>query len=51
MKLFKKLAAGVSALALAASMTASCLVTALPAAAADDCNDDWLHAVGSKLYD
>ena len=51
MKLFKKLAAGVSALALAASMTASCLVTAMPAAAADDCNDDWLHAVGSKLYD
>ncbi|MBR1897457.1 MAG: glycoside hydrolase family 5 protein, partial [Oscillospiraceae bacterium] len=47
----KKLAAGVSALALCASMTASAIGTALPAAAADTNNDDWLHAVGSRLYD
>ena len=51
MKWMKKLAAGVSALALCASMTASAIGTALPAAAADTNNDDWLHAVGSRLYD
>ncbi len=51
MKLFKKLAAGASALALAATMAASGVSATLPAAAVDDCNDDWLHAVGSKLYD
>lgn len=50
MKLMRKLAAGVTALALCAGMAAS-LGTALPAAAVDDCNDDWLHAVGSRLYD
>ena len=51
MRLFKRLAAGASALALAATMAASGLATAMPVAAVDDCNDDWLHAVGSKLYD
>ena len=51
MKWMKKLAAGVSALALCASMTASAIGTALPAAAVDTNNDDWLHAVGSRLYD
>ena len=49
MRLFKRLAAGASALALAATMAASGLATALPVSAVDDCNDDWLHAVGSKL--
>lgn len=51
MKLIKKLAAGASALALSLSMAASGLATALPAEAVDDTGDDWLHAVGSRLYD
>ena len=51
MRLFKRLAAGASALALAATMAASGLAPAMTVTAADDCNDDWLHAVGSKLYD
>ena len=51
MKVIKKLMAGVSALALSFSMAASGMSTALPAVAADDTNDDWLHAVGSRLYD
>ena len=51
MKVFKKLMAGVSALALSFSLAASGMGTALPAVAADDTNDDWLHAVGSRLYD
>ena len=50
MKLFKKLAAGLSALAMAASMTAYA-APALTVNAVDDNNDDWLHAVGSRLYD
>ena len=48
MKIFKRLAAGISALALCASMTVSGFV---PANAVDDNNDDWLHAGGSRLYD
>ena len=48
MQIFKKLAAGISALVLCAGMTVSGFV---PAVAADDNNDDWLHAVGSRLYD
>lgn len=47
MRFLKRLAAGVSALALCASMTVSGMATT----AVDDCNDDWLHAVGSRLYD
>ena len=54
MKLRKTLVA----LAAAGVMSLSCLSTSLPAipaslsaAAADDNNDDWLHAVGSRLYD
>ncbi|MCR4645119.1 MAG: cellulase family glycosylhydrolase [Oscillospiraceae bacterium] len=50
MRLLKRLMAGVSALALSFSMAASA-GTALPTVAADDTNDDWLHAVGSRLYD
>ena len=51
MKAMKKLAAAAAALAMTVSMAASSLGTALPAAAVDDNNDDWLHAVGSRLYD
>ncbi len=47
MRFLKRLAAGVSALALCASMAMS----GVNVAAVDDCNDDWLHAVGSRLYD
>ena len=48
MKLFKRITAGVTALGLCAGMAISGYV---PAAAEDDNNDDWLHAVGSRLYD
>ena len=48
MKIFKRLAAGISALAMCAGMTVSGFV---PVNAVDDNNDDWLHAVGSRLYD
>ena len=51
MRQLKKLMAGISALVLSISMAASGLGTALPAAAADDTNDDWLHVSGSRLYD
>lgn len=48
MKIFKKWTAGISALVLSVGM-----YTALPmgAQAVDDKNDDWIHAVGSRLYD
>ena len=48
MQIFKRLVASISALALCAGMSVS---SYLPANAADDNNDDWLHAVGSRLYD
>ncbi|MBQ8688349.1 MAG: hypothetical protein IJ512_07365, partial [Ruminococcus sp.] len=54
MKLYKKIAG----LVMAGAMTVSGLSASLPvmtapltAQAADDTNDDWLHAEGSKLYD
>ena len=54
MKLYKKIVG----LAIAGAMTISGLSASLPvmtapltAQAADDTNDDWLHAEGSKLYD
>ncbi len=50
MYIFKKLAAGASALALCAGMMAG-FAGAIPVNAVDDHNDDWLHAVGSRLYD
>ena len=50
MKFFKKLLAGVSALVLSAGMTVSGFA-GIPACAVDDNNDDWIHAVGSRLYD
>lgn len=56
MKKFCKGIAAFSAIAaLAVSSAASVMpaVSTQPASAAevDDCNDDWLHAVGSRLYD
>ncbi|MBQ8928575.1 MAG: cellulase family glycosylhydrolase [Oscillospiraceae bacterium] len=48
MKLWKRLAAGAAALALCGSIAGT---LAVPAHAVDDNNDDWLHAVGSRLYD
>ena len=51
MNFLKRLTAGVSALALCAGMAVSGIAGAIPANAADDTNDDWLHAVGSRLYD
>ncbi len=49
MRGMKKLTAGITALALGLGMTSYPAV--LPTNAADDNNDDWLHAVGSRLYD
>ncbi len=51
MNFLKKLTAGVSALVLCAGMAVSGIAGAIPANAVDDTNDDWLHAVGSRLYD
>ncbi|MDE6004507.1 MAG: cellulase family glycosylhydrolase, partial [Oscillospiraceae bacterium] len=51
MQIFKKLLAGISAITLCASMAISGFSGAVPAHAVDDNNDDWLHAVGSRLYD
>ena len=53
MKLFRKLTAAASVLALTVSLAASGAagMMAPTAAAVDDGNDDWLHAVGSRLYD
>ena len=51
MQIFKKLMAGISALTLCAGMTIAGFSGAVPANAVDDNNDDWLHAVGSRLYD
>ena len=55
-KLIHKLTAAVTAVAAGASCALYCAPLAtdnavITANAADDCNDDWLHAVGSGLYD
>ena len=55
-KLIKALTAVASAGALTVSGAASSFQTvmsspAVTASAVDDCNDDWLHAEGSRLYD
>ena len=55
----KKIYKASAGLALAAVMSISATAAMIPAgintspaaAAADDCNDDWLHAEGSRLYD
>lgn len=56
MKKFRKTMAALTAIAaLAVSVNASGFTSDNSAiiadAAVDDCNDDWLHAVGSRLYD
>ncbi len=50
MKIWKSLISSAAALALCISAL-SASVTAAPVSAVDDGNDDWLHAVGSRLYD
>ena len=50
MKFLKRLAACASALALCVSTAASGMGL-MQVNAVDDNNDDWLHAVGSRLYD
>ncbi len=55
----KKLCKGLAAFASAGVLALTGAASAMPAvnsdsvahAAVDDCNDDWLHAVGSRLYD
>lgn len=55
MKIFKKVIAGLSAVCM---MSVCCYSTVYEVsnvntaeAVVDDCNDDWLHAEGSRLYD
>ena len=50
MNLKKKLIAAAAVIAVAVSSAASAIST-IPATAVDTNNDDWLHAVGSRLYD
>ncbi len=50
MKIWKKLTAAVAALTICVS-TAAGAAMHLNTNAVDDGNDDWLHAVGSRLYD
>ena len=50
----KKLISCAALLAVAATCVTPGFTTAVPISAdtvVDDCNDDWLHAVGSRLYD
>ncbi len=51
MKLWKKLSAAATALAICVGITANGVTATLNTNAVDDGNDDWLHAVGSRLYD
>ncbi len=51
MKVWKKLTAAVAALTICISSVTAGVMTNLNTAAVDDGNDDWLHAVGSRLYD
>lgn len=51
MKLKKKIISCAALLAVAASCMTSAFTGFTTSAVADDCNDDWLHAVGSRLYD
>ncbi len=50
MKLWKKLTAAVAALTFCVSAVTTGVMT-MNTNAVDDGNDDWLHAVGSRLYD
>jgi len=57
--IMKKVSRTLAAIMSSAAVLISAVGSALPAATAptitsvavDDCNDDWLHAEGSKLYD
>ena len=51
MKFKKKLLSCAALLAVAASCMTSAFTGFTTSAAVDDTNDDWLHAVGSRLYD
>ena len=51
MNIKRKLIAAATLLTVAASCVTSVFTGITPSAAADDTNDDWLHAVGSRLYD
>ncbi len=51
MKFKKKLLSCAALLAVAASFMTSAFTGFTTSAAVDDTNDDWLHAVGSRLYD
>ncbi len=51
MKFRKKLISCAALLAVAASCMTSSFTGFSTSAETDDCNDDWLHAVGSRLYD
>ncbi|MGN0613103.1 MAG: cellulase family glycosylhydrolase [Porcipelethomonas sp.] len=51
MKIKKKIIAAAALLAVAASSVASAVSGSLVSTAVDTNNDDWLHAVGSRLYD
>lgn len=51
MKLWKKLTAFVTALTICAGTAAAGTAVTMRTEAVDDGNDDWLHAVGSRLYD
>ncbi len=52
MKFFKKLTATAAALVMTVTFAvSSTAIGTTTSAAVDDCNDDWLHAEGSRLYD
>lgn len=51
MKVWKKLTAAVAALTFCISTITTGVMMNLNTTAVDDGNDDWLHAVGSRLYD
>lgn len=51
MNVLKRLSAGITALIMTAGTLASGMAIPMTAVAADDNNDDWIHAVGSRLYD
>ncbi|MBQ8012077.1 MAG: cellulase family glycosylhydrolase [Oscillospiraceae bacterium] len=51
MKIWKSIAAAAAALTLCVSTLSAGVAASMKTNAVDDGNDDWLHAVGSRLYD
>ncbi len=51
MKIWKKLTAALAAVTFCVSAVTTGVLTTVNTTAVDDGNDDWLHAVGSRLYD